>query len=282
MKNILLVFCSLFFLNLNVIAADESREPEAASEGICQVCQVQATKKCSLCKIIYYCGKEHQKQDWPAHKSNCPGLKKVPEKNSDIPAWVSAKLKQYIEFCQQHPTLASDGNFMNFNLIEAHGLDKEIVEIIQVALQNKPFSYSIEMPSDALLFKMAEGRAQKFPEERKDDKLWNEAIKFAEERGVNIVRYTEGFFSTVMIAFQEKFRNRALYFIDHRENPKQEGGGLKRVILNGLLLNFTPENIRLYCTAQFRLPQGNEQSEKQYQSALAQAISEMESIVKGN
>ncbi|XP_034188747.2 SET and MYND domain containing, arthropod-specific, member 5 [Osmia lignaria lignaria] len=40
-------------------------------EGICPICNGHATLKCSGCKHQFYCNKEHQKQDWPRHKSIC-------------------------------------------------------------------------------------------------------------------------------------------------------------------------------------------------------------------
>ena len=32
-------------------------------------------KKCNGCKLVNYCGKEHQSQDWPRHKHDCKHLK---------------------------------------------------------------------------------------------------------------------------------------------------------------------------------------------------------------
>jgi hypothetical protein len=37
----------------------------------CAVCGVECTLKCSACKSVAYCGKEHQKSDWKHHKPNC-------------------------------------------------------------------------------------------------------------------------------------------------------------------------------------------------------------------
>ncbi|XP_046822399.1 SET domain-containing protein SmydA-8-like [Vespa crabro] len=39
--------------------------------GECPVCGKQARLKCSGCKRSFYCGKEHQREDWPLHKSIC-------------------------------------------------------------------------------------------------------------------------------------------------------------------------------------------------------------------
>lgn len=36
----------------------------------CYVCNEICTYRC-VCKTVYYCGKEHQKQDWKRHKLNC-------------------------------------------------------------------------------------------------------------------------------------------------------------------------------------------------------------------
>ena len=38
----------------------------------CRVCgKVEETKKCKNCGAIFYCGKEHQRKDWPNHKTGC-------------------------------------------------------------------------------------------------------------------------------------------------------------------------------------------------------------------
>lgn len=39
---------------------------------ICKVCGVYAVLKCGGCKIVVYCGKDHQKSDWKnGHKNQC-------------------------------------------------------------------------------------------------------------------------------------------------------------------------------------------------------------------
>ena len=38
----------------------------------CEICNSKLNLSfCGRCKSIYYCSKEHQKQDWPEHKKNC-------------------------------------------------------------------------------------------------------------------------------------------------------------------------------------------------------------------
>lgn len=39
--------------------------------GVCPICDQIATLKCSGCKRQFYCNKEHQRQDWPRHRSAC-------------------------------------------------------------------------------------------------------------------------------------------------------------------------------------------------------------------
>ena len=37
----------------------------------CRVCGETKAMKCARCKIVAYCGKEHQKADWKVHKKIC-------------------------------------------------------------------------------------------------------------------------------------------------------------------------------------------------------------------
>mmetsp|Transcript_23192 Transcript_23192/g.32392 ORF Transcript_23192/g.32392 Transcript_23192/m.32392 type:complete len:138 (-) Transcript_23192:1250-1663(-) len=37
----------------------------------CSLCGQEATKKCSRCKMAWYCSVEHQKQHWKYHKKAC-------------------------------------------------------------------------------------------------------------------------------------------------------------------------------------------------------------------
>ena len=34
-------------------------------------CKNLATNRCSKCRVLYYCCREHQQLDWIVHKSNC-------------------------------------------------------------------------------------------------------------------------------------------------------------------------------------------------------------------
>ncbi|XP_055531487.1 SET domain-containing protein SmydA-8 [Wyeomyia smithii] len=52
-----------------------TRTPLEVHGGICPVCNQPATKRCSGCSAVYYCGVEHQKQDWKNHKNACHPFK---------------------------------------------------------------------------------------------------------------------------------------------------------------------------------------------------------------
>lgn len=39
--------------------------------GQCAICAVDAALKCTACKVTFYCGAEHQRQHWKAHKPLC-------------------------------------------------------------------------------------------------------------------------------------------------------------------------------------------------------------------
>lgn len=40
-------------------------------ENLCAECKQPAELKCSACKLIWYCSKDHQKTHWKVHKSSC-------------------------------------------------------------------------------------------------------------------------------------------------------------------------------------------------------------------
>jgi hypothetical protein len=42
--------------------------------SVCAVCSSHALNKCARCKSVFYCSPAHQKEDWPAHKVQCPRL----------------------------------------------------------------------------------------------------------------------------------------------------------------------------------------------------------------
>jgi len=48
-------------------------EPENSVEILpCKVCgETEKTMRCARCKVVAYCGKEHQKADWKVHKRIC-------------------------------------------------------------------------------------------------------------------------------------------------------------------------------------------------------------------
>ena len=50
-------------------------------QQMCNVCGKigVALSRCSKCKVVFYCGREHQLSDWPAHKSQCRVIRKSRE-----------------------------------------------------------------------------------------------------------------------------------------------------------------------------------------------------------
>jgi hypothetical protein len=54
------------------VAEVGDRGPRNAQEILpCRVCGETKTMKCARCKVVAYCGKEHQKADWKVHKRVC-------------------------------------------------------------------------------------------------------------------------------------------------------------------------------------------------------------------
>ncbi|KAK9693311.1 MYND finger [Popillia japonica] len=46
-------------------------------ENLCGKCGKPAETKCSACKIVYYCCKEHQVEDWKTHKNECKACEMI-------------------------------------------------------------------------------------------------------------------------------------------------------------------------------------------------------------
>ena len=59
---------------------DAGTEVEEAKDVVpkemiaCKVCGKLNTMRCGRCKVVAYCGKEHQKADWAAHKVVCSSV----------------------------------------------------------------------------------------------------------------------------------------------------------------------------------------------------------------
>lgn len=45
--------------------------------GKCGVCEAPASTRCSSCRRAFYCGKEHQRENWPKHKAACRGYEEA-------------------------------------------------------------------------------------------------------------------------------------------------------------------------------------------------------------
>uniref|UniRef100_A0A6P7GC47 Uncharacterized protein LOC114340414 n=1 Tax=Diabrotica virgifera virgifera TaxID=50390 RepID=A0A6P7GC47_DIAVI len=40
-------------------------------KGSCEVCKSAAVRKCSACKLVFYCSEAHQQEHWKEHKIKC-------------------------------------------------------------------------------------------------------------------------------------------------------------------------------------------------------------------
>ncbi|CAH0564025.1 unnamed protein product [Brassicogethes aeneus] len=57
---------------INQIWRRMSLEPsDEVKTGPCEICKIPTEKKCSTCKLVYYCSQEHQKEHWKDHKEAC-------------------------------------------------------------------------------------------------------------------------------------------------------------------------------------------------------------------
>ena len=53
----------------------EIEEIQDDNDEVCAVCNNSAKQKCSACKEVYYCSREHQKLHWKAHAKKCRAFK---------------------------------------------------------------------------------------------------------------------------------------------------------------------------------------------------------------
>ncbi len=61
--------------------------------GLCEVCGCPATNKCSACKTVFYCCKDHQTVAWKeGHKRECQKLKKD---NAGSPTYLSLNVMKH-------------------------------------------------------------------------------------------------------------------------------------------------------------------------------------------
>ena len=66
-------------MNYSTIAGATSPSPTCGLTG-CGV-NIEKGGLCTGCRSVNYCSKEHQRRDWPSHKSKCRPLKKGDEKD---------------------------------------------------------------------------------------------------------------------------------------------------------------------------------------------------------
>lgn len=58
--------------NLLKMNSSSSTEPDAVVNTCCVCFQTENLLRCSRCKSVYYCSRDHQRKDWKRHKQNCP------------------------------------------------------------------------------------------------------------------------------------------------------------------------------------------------------------------
>eukprot|EP00658_Telonema_sp_P-2_P040481 TRINITY_DN2894_c0_g1_i1.p1 TRINITY_DN2894_c0_g1~~TRINITY_DN2894_c0_g1_i1.p1 ORF type:complete len:123 (+),score=21.78 TRINITY_DN2894_c0_g1_i1:176-544(+) len=46
-------------------------DPPAQPAHTCAACALPATMRCSQCKLVWYCTREHQKTHWKLHRKTC-------------------------------------------------------------------------------------------------------------------------------------------------------------------------------------------------------------------
>ena len=114
--------------------------------GFCSVCACDASMVCSICQERRYCTKEHQKQDWPAHKKYC--------NSNNEPIRTEYGLKEFELISEQEPLPISDDTFQ-MQVGEAEegdaDLEKEEETVTGVDKQFLKFQKRIALAPDQVL-----------------------------------------------------------------------------------------------------------------------------------
>lgn len=61
-------------------------------QNYCKICNIECLNKCSVCRTIYYCSKEHQKEDWSSHKHNCSNMTEMYDSKKEFKKDTRTKL----------------------------------------------------------------------------------------------------------------------------------------------------------------------------------------------
>ena len=70
-----------------LLAVFHKHEGAKMPDKVCCKCgeKRRKLKRCTSCKVVYYCGKQCQQQDWPTHKTKCRSLQHSHMKLAIIP-----------------------------------------------------------------------------------------------------------------------------------------------------------------------------------------------------
>ncbi|KAI0732680.1 hypothetical protein C8Q72DRAFT_950315 [Fomitopsis betulina] len=64
----------------------EPGQSTTKASGLCRFCGAQASLRCSRCKDVFYCGKDHSASDWKRHKRLCVAAQGVEPRSIMIDA----------------------------------------------------------------------------------------------------------------------------------------------------------------------------------------------------
>ena len=67
-------FLDNMFENIEVTKSDKPHASSKNVSGFCSVCSSKTTKRCSKCKMAWYCCRECQVNDWNEHKLICKAV----------------------------------------------------------------------------------------------------------------------------------------------------------------------------------------------------------------
>lgn len=149
-----------FLQNAKILVMSGSDNSSCSTTNACAVCQAPAKNRCSRCKLVWYCGVDHQRQHWKTHKATCNDAYRADQHTLHKQAFdrIIAKygLQDKAEEISEYITSnkASNGGLTASMFADKFGMDVEeavvFLEWIQVGVKFKEETLDVAKKSGLL------------------------------------------------------------------------------------------------------------------------------------